>query len=114
MSENHIGQNVRKARQSKGLTIEQLAELAGISDSFLGGAERGTSGFSLATIIALSKALGVSTDSLLLGSTPEYKPSTKMDTLTTILSSCADNELDFLIQLVKLSKQNGIFKSGRT
>ena len=106
----YVGENVRDARLHKGLTIEQLAELADISDSFLGVAERGTSGFSIETIIKLAKALGVTTDSLLLENSPCHAPSSKADTLATILSGCADDEIDFMIEYVKLCKKMGMFK----
>ena len=36
-----IGSNIRKERKQQMLTIEQLAEKAGITDNFLGKIERG-------------------------------------------------------------------------
>jgi transcriptional regulator with XRE-family HTH domain len=105
----YIGKNVRNARLNKGLTIEQLAEIVDISDSFLGVAERGTSGFSIETIIKLAKALGVTTDSLLLDEVHLQTSLSKTDTLTAILSNCADADIDFLIEYVKLCKKRGIF-----
>ena len=110
----YVGENVRNARLNKGLTIEQLAELVDVSDSFLGVAERGTSGFSIETIIKLAKVLDVTTDSLLLESTFTQSPSTKLETLTTLLSKCSDQEIDFMIEYVKLSKKMGVFKSAKT
>jgi transcriptional regulator with XRE-family HTH domain len=107
----YVGENVRLARMNRGLTIEQLAELADISDSFLGGAERGTSGFSIETIIKLSKVLGVTTDSLLLENAPDPAPSSRLETLSTLLSKCSDEEIDFLIEYVLLSKKVGLFKA---
>jgi len=107
----YVGENVRNARLNKGLTIEQLAELADISDSFLGVAERGTSGFSVETIVKLSKALGVTTDSLLLENQPGQNPSSKSETLATILLGCTDDEADFMIEYVKLCKKTGMFKT---
>ena len=103
----YVGENVRKARLNKGLTIEQLAELAEISDSFLGVAERGTSGFSIDTIVKIAKALDVSTDSLLLEDAQSNELSPKVDTLTAILSRCTDREIDFIIEYVKLCKKMG-------
>ena len=110
----YVGENVRNARLNKGLTIEQLAELADISDSFLGVAERGTSGFSIETIIKLAKALNVTTDSLLLENFQNQTPSSKTDTLMTILSGCSDDDIDFMIEYVKLCKKMGIFKSNKS
>lgn len=101
----YIGENVRKIRKSKNLTLEQLAELVGISESFLGVAERGASGFSTETIIKISDALNVTTDSLLKrGENTTIAPSDRMDTLTTMLKNATDEELDFLIDYVKLCK----------
>ena len=110
----YVGENVRNARLNKGLTIEQLAELADISDSFLGVAERGTSGFSIETIVKLAKVLDVSTDSLLLENAPAYSPSSRANTLATILSGCTDEEIDFMIEYVKLCKKAGIFKAAKS
>ena len=107
----YIGENVRTARLNKGLTIEQLAELADISDSYLGVAERGTSGFSVEVIIRLATILDVTTDSLLMENAPSNKPSSKLDTLATLLSQCSDNELDYVTDFVKLGKKNGIFRA---
>jgi transcriptional regulator with XRE-family HTH domain len=107
----YVGENVRKARLNKSLTIEQLAELTGISDSFLGVAERGTSGFSIETIIRLSKALGVTTDALLLENAPLPEPSSKKETLVTVLSGCTNDEVEFMIEYVKLCKKMGVFKT---
>ena len=110
MKYRYVGENVRQARLSKGLTIEQLAELVGVSDSYMGVAERGTSGFSIETIVKLAHVLCVTTDSLLMENTPACEPSSKMDTLFTVLSGCSDDEIDFIIEYVKLSKKLGMFK----
>lgn len=59
-----IGNNIRKERKRQLLTIEQLAEKAGISDNFLGKIERGESMPSLPTIDSIACALGVSIDQL--------------------------------------------------
>ena len=107
----YIGNNVRAARQSKNLTIEQLAELIDVTDSYLGVAERGTSGFSVEVIIRLASVLGVTTDSLLMENAPNPEPSTKLDSLVMLLSKCSDSEIDYLAEFVKLSKKKGIFKA---
>ena len=58
-----LGARVQRARRINGLTQERLAEMAGISLSFMGHIERGTRKASVETLVAL----GVSTDALLLG-----------------------------------------------
>ena len=59
-----IGMNIRKERKKQLLTIEQLAEKAGITDNFLGKIERGEGIPSLPTIDNIACALHVSIDFL--------------------------------------------------
>ena len=59
-----IGSNIRRERKKQLLTIEQLAERAGITDNFLGKIERGDGMPSLPTIDSIACALHVSIDSL--------------------------------------------------
>jgi len=106
----YVGENVRQARQNKNLTISALAELINVSDSYLGTAERGTSGFSIDIIIRLSKALDISTDSLLLENQPETLTATNQETLSALLTACTSSEIDFLIEYVHLCKKQGFFK----
>jgi len=63
----HVGENIRAARKSKNLTIDNLSELIGISPSFLGTLERGESSLSVETLINVCEVLGVSSDSIILG-----------------------------------------------
>ena len=100
--QKYIGENVRAARKSKNLTIETLAELAGISESFLGTVERGESSISIETLINLCQTLEVSADSLIMGKGLSPVPSDKKDTLFAMLKNASDDELDFLIDYVKL------------
>ena len=106
----HIGNNVRQARLDKNLTIAKLAELIDVSDSYLGTAERSTSGFSVDVIIRIAKALNVTTDSLLLENNPTPEPATNMETLLAILSNCTHNEIDLIIELVSTFKKRHFFK----
>lgn len=62
-----IGWRANNRRQELHLTQEDVAEMTGISASFVGHIERGEKKASVATIIRLSCALGTTTDYLLLG-----------------------------------------------
>jgi transcriptional regulator with XRE-family HTH domain len=53
------GERVRELRRAKGLSQEELADLAGLHRTYLGGIERGERNPSLKNIAAISKALGV-------------------------------------------------------
>ncbi|MFN8490044.1 MAG: helix-turn-helix transcriptional regulator [Caldilineaceae bacterium] len=55
-----FGQNVRRLRQSQGLTQAELALKAGLNRSYLGGVERGQRQIGLENIDKLAKALSVS------------------------------------------------------
>jgi len=98
----HIGENIRAARKNKGITIETLSELAGISESFLGTVERGESSISIETLISLCRALDVSADSIIMNEEQNLPPSDKRDTLFTMLKNASDGEVDFIIDFVKL------------
>jgi len=63
-----LGTRIRKQRKTMQMTQDKLAELAGISLSFLGHIERGTRTASLDTIVRLANVMRVSTDFLLADS----------------------------------------------
>lgn len=60
-----IGQQIRKYRKAKNLTLLKLAEIIDVSESFIGQIERGRNKPSLETIINIANALNVSVDDLL-------------------------------------------------
>ncbi len=62
-----IGERVRQARTSRGLTREALSEILGISPLFLGYIECGQRGMSLTTLKNLCNTLNVSADYILSG-----------------------------------------------
>ena len=69
-----LGERIRTQRKMRGFTQEKLAERAGISITFVGHIERGTRKLSVATLLALARALDCSVDYLL------DNTSTKSDT----------------------------------
>ncbi|MFI3300953.1 MAG: helix-turn-helix transcriptional regulator [Candidatus Gastranaerophilales bacterium] len=54
-----LGNNIRKQRKLKKITIERLAELANINECFLGEMERGRKKPSIDTLIILSNSLNI-------------------------------------------------------
>jgi len=103
----HIGENIRAARKKKDLTLEVLSGLSGVSESFLGMVERGASSLSLETLIAVCDALDVTADSLLMeGREVNPRPTDKRDTLFTMLKATPDEDIEFLIDFVKLCRGN--------
>ena len=66
MDNKAVGRRIRETRLSKGLTQEQLAELAGVSPTYISVIERGVKSPQLDTFVPLCNALGVSSDTLLV------------------------------------------------
>ena len=60
-----LGKNVRRVRQQKGLTQEELAFEAEIDLTYMGGIERGRRNPSLLVIARIAKALSVAPAKLL-------------------------------------------------
>ena len=102
----HIGENIRTARKKKDLTLDVLSGLSGVSESFLGMVERGASSLSLGTFIAVCDALDVTADSLLMEGREEVnpRPTDKRDTLLTMLKTASNEDVEFLIDFVKLCR----------
>src|SRR5260370_16846718 len=53
-----IGGNVRRIRQKKGLTQEQLGDISGFSQKYISGVERGHRNPTVVTVYELATALG--------------------------------------------------------
>ena len=62
-----IGQNVKQARESAGLTQEGMAELLGIGVKHVSAIECGAVGLSLTTLRSICSLLSISADSILFG-----------------------------------------------
>lgn len=61
----YVAGNVRSLRSERGLTQEQLAELANQDLTYLQRVERGATNLSVGVLVALADALGVPPDRLL-------------------------------------------------
>ena len=57
--QERFGRNLRKLRETKGLSQEKLAELADLHRTYVSGVERGERNISLVNIERLAKALAV-------------------------------------------------------
>lgn len=62
-----LGQEVRKLRQRRGITLKRLAQLSGLSDRFLIEVEKGKANPSLTSLMSLADALQTSLTDLLPG-----------------------------------------------
>jgi transcriptional regulator with XRE-family HTH domain len=66
-----VAASLRAVRRSRDLSQHDLARLAKVTASAISQAERGERGLSLATLVRLSEALGVTIDDLLRGDEPD-------------------------------------------
>lgn len=64
-----IGNRVRRARTSRGMTLQEIAQVSGLSPSMLSLVERGRASPSIGSLIVIANALGVPMSELV--STPE-------------------------------------------
>jgi transcriptional regulator with XRE-family HTH domain len=55
-----VGRNVKRVRQDKGLTQEELAERSGFSQQYISGLEQGQRNPTIVSLYELATALGVS------------------------------------------------------
>lgn len=79
-----LGKRIRNERKRQNLTQEQLAELTGISDSFMGHIERGGRTLSIETLVKLANALNLSIEYIVCGKynyQPDMLPSEIYDAL---------------------------------
>lgn len=100
-----IAVRLRELRLENKITIERLAEMVGVSTSFIGLVEKGDSGISIENLYKLSQVFRVSVDYILTGKADrEYNYYSKFDQLNTALFDYSDEELNFLISLSKFLK----------
>lgn len=71
MDFKEIGKRIKNRRLELKLTQEELAELVGVSDTYIGAIERTTSKFSIETFVKIAQALRLNSDYLLYGTTAE-------------------------------------------
>lgn len=85
-----LGKRIRAERRRQDLTQEQLAEMADISDSFMGHIERGGRTLSIETLARLANVLGLSIEYIVCGEfnyQPDMLPTEIHDALNQMSNS---------------------------
>lgn len=103
-----FGARTKKYRISIGLTKEKFAGMINRSENYISELEKGNSSCSVHTLYQISKALRVSSDSLLYENDAVYKSDdckTK-DVLINIINRCNEEELEVLKDLVLAAYPN--------
>ncbi len=95
---NRFGQTIRALRNQKGLTQEQLGELSGLNQGFVGDIERGQRNPSLETVHNLCRALGLSVSETF---TLMEQPQSIQETSLPYLLEASEEDAAFLKDLVQ-------------
>ena len=99
-----VGQKIKNLRMEAGLTQEQMAELCGISTSFLGHIERGSRKLSLETAVKIADCLHVSMDALIMeGKELDFSI---LSTVNAILQKQQKPKQEQFLRLLKVLAQN--------
>ena len=104
-----VGVSLRKLRKEKGFTLEELAERAEISVSFLSHIERGTRQAPLSTLETLAQVLGMNLYELFAPAsvaTAREKPSTYDSKIKSLLGKLTEKEKKGLHGLLKQFHKN--------
>ncbi|MDR5659649.1 helix-turn-helix domain-containing protein [Serpentinicella sp. ANB-PHB4] len=108
-----IGQRIRKEREQLRLSREELAEILGLSDYYVGQLERGERQMSLPVLVKITNCFHVSLDFLVFGtekyqndlfkeSDENYKTNTDkyFQEIYDLLMKCSPNELLLFRKLI--------------
>lgn len=107
-----IAQNIRLVRETKGLTIEKLAELAGVSANHMSKVENGLRNLSMESYLNVLQALDVYP--VFLAGTDDGEDTKKyISDFVEIIKDCSGREVTFLLNMAVSMKENMI-KTGLT
>lgn len=93
-----IGERIRQARKAQRYTQAEVAEMINMSSKNFSQLERGATGLSLATLIALCKSLDVSADYILFG----MEENRQNNTVTKLLSKLDEKEQLYAEKLLEV------------
>lgn len=106
-----LGKRIKKYRQKKHYTQEQLAEFANCAVSSVSHAERGTSQPSLPLLIRFCNILDITVDQLLCDSLPIAECTLQQD-IGELLSDCTPQELRMIKEIIAVAKKT--FRENRS
>lgn len=95
-----LGRRIRAERRRQDLTQEQLAELADISESFMGHIERGGRVLSVETLVKLADALHISMEYIVCGAY-NYQPDTLPSEIQEALDKMSDRQRKVFLSIMK-------------
>lgn len=119
-----IGENIRNERLSRGISVDELAEMIGLTSGFVGLIERGQRGTTPITLFKLADVLGVPVDaffyncnsnvSLNFSEGGDSDGSQKKRKIESLMVDFTDDELDFIVSTIKNMRIMNRSKSAST
>ena len=99
-----LGERIYNSRKKRKMTQSNLAEMVGISNTYLSHIENGTSNMSMDTVVYIANALGVTADELLKDSiyTGNLQPGDKLEWM---LKGCTIYEEKVILEIASALKE---------
>lgn len=98
-----IGKRIKEVRKQRSLTQADLAELTGMSNSYISYIETAKKQASLESLVQISNALGVTVDELLCGN-QLYSPTDYQTDIDLLMNDCSLLERRFIYELISVAK----------
>lgn len=100
-----LGQRIRAARLSAGLSQEQLAEMVGLTSQHISHTEVASTKISLPALVKIANALHTSVDRLLSDSIHDSE-AYLMDDVHTVFSDCDPDEIYVMLEAAAAIKKS--------
>lgn len=99
-----IGSKIKQKRTQLGYSQEYLAELCGISASYIGHIERGTKKMSISIAVSIAHVLHLSLDYLFLDSSDNQE--NILLSVSSMLKQGSKEQADILLKTIKILSEN--------
>ena len=99
-----IGKNIREERLARNISVEEMADMLGLTAGFVGLIERGERGTTAFNLFILSNMLGVSIDSIFKSTNLDNESDatkSKFKKIESLMTNFTDAELNFVIAMIK-------------
>lgn len=100
-----IGKNIRKYRQLKGLTIEQLSEILGTESNYLGQCERGVRRLGLDKLVDLMGYFGITAGDIIPVTVSEKEQLEEknrcLKEINGLLEQCSVTQLEVVLNMLR-------------
>ena len=98
-----IGKRIRETRKQRGLSAEELAEIADLSSVYISYIENAKRKPSLESLIKISNALEITIDELLYGNLL-YNPTEYQTDIDLLMADCTSTEKRYIFEVLSAIK----------